>query len=119
MLAFFAVLTLLLAIGGIYAVLSYVVGRRRAELGVRLALGAEPRQVVRMVVGQGLRLVAIGAAIGFPVAIDRGGIRPRAKGGPGRSAGGALGELTTERGPIGRAPEIREAPASSPGSPAR
>ena len=68
-LAFFATLTLFLAIGGIYAVLSYVVGRRRAELGVRLALGANPGQVVRMVMGQGLRLVALGAIIGFPVAI--------------------------------------------------
>ena len=51
------------------AMLRLIPGEVRAELGVRLALGAEPRQVVRMVVGQGLRLVAIGAALGFPVAI--------------------------------------------------
>jgi len=68
-LAAFAAIALTLAIGGIYAVLSYVVGRRRHEIGIRMALGAQSVQVLRMVVRQGLRLVAIGVLIGVPVAL--------------------------------------------------
>jgi putative ABC transport system permease protein len=49
--------------------LSYVVGRRRHELGIRMALGARSSQVLGLVVGQGLRLVAIGMAIGIPAAL--------------------------------------------------
>jgi putative ABC transport system permease protein len=59
-LAAFAVVALTLAIGGIYAMLSYVVGRRRHEIGILLALGAQRRQVRTLIVGQGLRLVAFG-----------------------------------------------------------
>jgi putative ABC transport system permease protein len=68
-LAVFAAIALTLAIGGIYVVLSYVVGQRRQEIGIRMALGAMSAQVLRMVVRQGLLLVAIGVAIGVPVAI--------------------------------------------------
>jgi ABC-type antimicrobial peptide transport system permease subunit len=50
-------------------VLSYVVGHRRQEIGIRMALGARRGQVVRMVVRQGLRLVAFGVLIGLPVAL--------------------------------------------------
>jgi putative ABC transport system permease protein len=64
----FAVIALTLAIGGIYAVLSYVVGRRRHEIGIRMALGAERGEVLRLVVRQGMRLVAIGLALGIPAA---------------------------------------------------
>jgi predicted permease len=64
----FAGIALTLAIGGIYAVLSYVVGRRRHEIGIRMALGAERGQVLRLVVRQGMRLVAIGLALGIPAA---------------------------------------------------
>ncbi|MEP6491877.1 MAG: ABC transporter permease [bacterium] len=67
-LAAFAAIALTLAIGGIYAVLSYVVGRRRHEIGIRMALGAQSLQVLRMVVRQGLALVLIGLAIGVPAA---------------------------------------------------
>jgi predicted permease len=67
-LALFAAMALVLAVGGIYAVLSYLVGRRRIELGVRLALGAEPWQLVRLVVKQGLVLVGLGVLIGIPLA---------------------------------------------------
>ncbi|MGE5102108.1 MAG: ABC transporter permease [Deltaproteobacteria bacterium] len=68
-LAAFAAIALTLAIGGIYAVLSYVVGRRRHEIGIRMALGAQSVQVLRMVVGQGLRLVSVGVLIGLPLAL--------------------------------------------------
>jgi ABC-type antimicrobial peptide transport system permease subunit len=67
-LAAFAAIALTLAIGGIYAVLSYVVGRRRHEIGIRMALGAERGQVLRLVVRQGMRLVAIGLVLGIPAA---------------------------------------------------
>jgi predicted permease len=67
--AAFGAVALALALGGIYAVLSYVVGHRRQEIGIRMALGARRGQVVRMVVRQGLRLVAFGVLIGLPVAL--------------------------------------------------
>ncbi len=65
-LASFAGIALTLAIGGIYAVLSYVVGRRRHEIGIRIALGARSGQVLALVVRQGLRLIAVGLIIGLP-----------------------------------------------------
>jgi putative ABC transport system permease protein len=65
----FGVIALALALGGIYAVLSYVVGRRRQEIGIRMALGARRGQVVQLVVRQGLRLVGLGVGIGFPIAL--------------------------------------------------
>ena len=67
--AAFAAIALALALGGIYAVLSYVVGRRRQEIGIRMALGARRSQVVQLVVGQGLKLVALGVGIGVPLAL--------------------------------------------------
>ena len=60
----FAVLALLLAAVGIYGVMSYMVGKRTNEIGIRMALGAQPRDVVRMVVVQGAKLTVIGLAIG-------------------------------------------------------
>lgn len=60
----FAALALLLACTGVWAVVSYAVARRTPELGLRIALGAEPRQVVRLVVRGGLVLAVSGVAAG-------------------------------------------------------
>jgi putative ABC transport system permease protein len=60
----FAVLGLLLASLGIYGVVSYSVAQRTNELGIRLALGAQPADVLRMVVRQGMRPVLVGAVVG-------------------------------------------------------
>lgn len=61
----FAALALLLAAIGLYGVVSYAVSRRAREVGIRLSLGAEPKQVVWMLTGGGMRIVAIGAALGL------------------------------------------------------
>jgi predicted permease len=61
----FGALTSLLASLGLYGVLSYGVARRRQEIGIRLALGATPRDVIAMVLGQSTKLAAIGVAIGL------------------------------------------------------
>jgi putative ABC transport system permease protein len=61
----FAVLAVLLAVIGVYGVMSYAVARRTQEMGVRMALGARATQVVRLVLGQGMRTIAIGIAIGL------------------------------------------------------
>jgi ABC-type antimicrobial peptide transport system permease subunit len=63
---------LLLAALGLYAVVSYSAWRRVREFGVRMALGATPREVVRLVVGQGVRLFAIGAPLGLAGAVGLG-----------------------------------------------
>jgi ABC-type antimicrobial peptide transport system permease subunit len=65
LLAIAAAMALLLSIVGIYGVISYVVTQRRAEIGVRVALGARGAQVSGMIVMQSLRLAAIGIAIGL------------------------------------------------------
>ena len=61
-LAFCAVL---LAAVGIYAVVSYAVARRTMEIGVRMALGAGRKQTLRMIIGEALRVVAVGAVVGL------------------------------------------------------
>jgi predicted permease len=65
----FAALALVIAAVGLFGVLSYTVAQRSRELAVRAALGAGPGRLVRMVLVQGLALVAIGLAIGFGVAL--------------------------------------------------
>jgi len=61
----FALLAALLASVGIYSLIAYSVAERTRELGIRVALGADRRAVVRLIVGEGLRLAAIGIAIGL------------------------------------------------------
>jgi putative ABC transport system permease protein len=65
LIASFAGLALVLALGGVYGVLAYSVARRTSEIGVRIALGAEPRSVIRMIVAQGMRPVIAGVLIGL------------------------------------------------------
>lgn len=65
LLAIFSVVSLLLAVTGIYAALSYVVSRQTREIGIRMALGAKKSQVLKLVLGQGMKLTLTGVAIGL------------------------------------------------------
>ena len=60
-----AAVALTLGAVGVYGVISYVVGQRRSEIGVRIALGARGGQVRRMVLGQGTRVAAVGVLLGL------------------------------------------------------
>ena len=65
----FAAVALALAAVGVFGMLSYMVSTRRREIGVRMALGAEPRRIVRMVVGSGLTHAIVGSALGLAAAL--------------------------------------------------
>ena len=65
----FGLSALVLAVVGVYGVLSYVMTRRRRELAVRIALGAHPRQVSWLVIGSGMRLAVLGVVVGLAAAL--------------------------------------------------
>jgi len=65
----FAALALILAVVGIYGVLSHIVGQRTQEIGIRMAMGARPRDVLRLVLQYGLVLVLLGESIGIAASL--------------------------------------------------
>ncbi len=69
LLLFFAALALVLVVGGLYAMLSFEVVQRTAEIGLRLAVGAAPGDVLRLFVGRGLRLALAGCLLGTAVVL--------------------------------------------------
>lgn len=69
LLTLFGLVALLLAATGIYSVMAHAVTERTHELGIRLALGAQTRDITRLVIAQGIKLVALGLALGLAVAL--------------------------------------------------
>ena len=65
LIGFFSMAALLLATAGVFGVMAYSVSRRTREFGLRIALGATSGKVLRMVLGQGMRTILVGVAIGI------------------------------------------------------
>jgi len=72
LLAVFAAVALLIASIGIYGVLAYSVSQRTGEIGVRMALGATPRAVLRLIVGEGMKVALLGIGVGLVAALAMG-----------------------------------------------
>src|SRR6476660_3877497 len=70
-------LGLTLALVGVYGVVSFGASLRTREIGIRVALGAQPRDVLRLILGQGLQLVMIGLAVGLAAALAMGRLLSR------------------------------------------
>ena len=80
----FAALALVMAAIGIYGVLSYWVNQRTREIGIRLALGADQKNIVSVVLREGIKLTVIGLAIGVPLAMGLTNLLPNVLYGVGR-----------------------------------
>jgi ABC-type antimicrobial peptide transport system permease subunit len=65
----FGAIALMLAVLGLYGVMAHAANQRTTEIGIRLALGAQPASIVTLLLGQGLRLLGVGAAIGLTIAL--------------------------------------------------
>jgi putative ABC transport system permease protein len=65
LLGIFAIVALVLTVVGLYGVMSYSVAQRTGEIGIRMALGAQTKDVLRLIVGQGFKLVVVGVTIGL------------------------------------------------------
>src|SRR4029453_6797016 len=112
----FGILALGLSAVGLYGVIANAVSRRRKELGIRLAPGAEPRRILRLVLGEAGVLVALGVAVGLPCALlsgramrillfgiqsgegKRGGRPPRVVSSPSRCSRGGFGRAGHQGG---------------------
>src|SRR5215813_5488091 len=68
-LSFFAIIAFFLAALGLYGILAYSVEQRVREIGVRVALGADKREIFRLIIGNGMRLALVGAAVGVPLTL--------------------------------------------------
>jgi ABC-type antimicrobial peptide transport system permease subunit len=64
LLSIFAALSLLLAAVGMYSVISYAMSRREQEIGIRMALGAQPAQILRQIIWKAMRMALVGVAAG-------------------------------------------------------
>lgn len=70
----FAVIALIMSAAGVYAVMAYSVARRTQEIGIRMALGAQPADVRKLIAGNALKLLGTGLAVGLPVSLALGRI---------------------------------------------
>jgi ABC-type antimicrobial peptide transport system permease subunit len=96
MVSIFGGLALILALVGVYGVVAYAVVRRTREIGIRLALGARPGEVLRMILREGLIMTLGGATVGFLLAL-----------GMGRALSGMLYQVSpTDPGALSLAPAV-------------